>query len=128
MLASSPEAVHTLWLDGVNRGDLDGLLALYEPDTAYVVRPGETVVGEVAVREAIVGLLALQPSVTLEPVFVVRTGDLALLISRWHLTGTGSDGTPVDVGGQTGDVVRQQGDGTWRYAIDNPWGESAAGT
>lgn len=127
MLATSPEAVHAHWLDGVNRGDLEGLATLYDPDAAYVVRPGETVVGEAAVREALAGLLALQPRATLEPLFVVRTGDLALLISRWRLTGTGPDGAAVDLGGKTGDVARRQGDGTWRYAIDNPWGEAAAG-
>jgi hypothetical protein len=24
--------------------------------------------------------------------------------------------------GTTAEVVRRQADGTWRYAIDNPWG------
>ena len=125
MPATSPEALHELWVDGVNRGDLDGLVALYEPEAAFVVRPGETVAGLAAVREATAGLLALRPRATLEPLIVVRTGDLALLISRWRLAGTGPDGAPVDIGGQTSDVARRQGDGTWRFAIDNPWGDAA---
>ena len=128
MPATSPEALHELWVDGVNRGDLDGLVALYEPEAAFVVRPGETVAGLAAVREATAGLLALRPRATLEPRIVVRTGGLALLISRWRLTGTDPDGAPVDIGGQTSDVARRQGDGTWRFAIDNPWGDAAAGT
>ncbi len=128
MPASSPEELHQRWVDGVNRGDLDGLTALYEPDAAFVVRPGETVAGLAAVRDATNGLLALRPRATLDPLYVVRAGDLALLISRWRLTGTGPDGAAVDIGGQTSDVARRQADGTWRFAIDNPWGDAAVAT
>jgi len=126
MPATSPEALYELWVAGVNRGDLDGLTTLYEPEAAFVVRPGETVTGLAAVREATAGLLALRPRATLAPLVVVRAGDLALLISRWSLTGTGPDGTAVEVGGRTSDVALRQGDGTWRFAIDNPWGDAAA--
>ena len=128
MPVSSPEELHQRWVDGVNRGDLDGLAALYEPEAAFVVRPGETVAGLAAVREATAGLLALRPRATVEPRFVVRAKDVALLISRWYPTGTGQDGEPVEFGGQTSDVTRRQEDGTWRFAIDNPWGDAAAGT
>ncbi len=128
MPATSPEELHQRWVDGVNRGDLDGLVALYEPEAAFVVRPGETVAGLVAVREATAGLLALRPRATLDPLYVVRAGDLALLISRWRLTGTGPDGAAVDIGGQTSDVARRQADGSWLFAIDNPWGDAAVAT
>ena len=121
MPVTSSEALHDRWVDGVNRGDLDRL-------AAFVVRPDKTVVGLAAVRDATAGLLALRPRATLKPLFVVRTADLALLISRWHLRGTGPDGAAVEIGGQTSDVARRQGDGTWRFAIDNPWGDAAAAT
>jgi uncharacterized protein (TIGR02246 family) len=123
---STPETVHRLWVDGINRGDLDGLGALYEAGAAFVVRPGHIVTGSAAVRQATADLLALRPSATLEVLTVVHTGDVALLISRWQLTGTDADGSEVEVAGQTADVVRRQDDGTWRFAIDNPWGDAAA--
>ena len=126
MIATSPEELHECWVDGVNRGDLDGLAALYEPDAAFVTRPGETVVGLAAIRDATASLLALRPRTSLELLFVVRAADLALLISRWRLTGTDPDGAAVEIGGQTSDVARRQADGTWRFAIDNPWGDAAA--
>ncbi len=46
----------------------------------------------------------------------------ALLVSDWTLAGNGPDGTAVNLGGTTTDVVRRQADGTWRYAIDSPLG------
>ncbi len=128
MSATNPDELHGHWVDGVNRGDLDGLTALYEPDAAFVVRPGETVAGLVAVRDATNGLLALRPRATLDPLSVVRAGDLALLISRWRLTGTDPGGAAVDIGGQTSDVARRQADGSWLFAIDNPWGDAAVAT
>jgi ketosteroid isomerase-like protein len=48
--------------------------------------------------------------------------------SRWRLSGGADpDGKPVDITGATTDVVRQDGEGAWRFAIDNPWGTAAAG-
>lgn len=123
---TQPETVHRLWVEGVNRGDLDGLAELYEDDAAFVVQPGLVVTGTAAVRQATADLLAVRPSATLEVREVVRAGDVALLISSWHLTGSAADGSAVDVGGQTSDVVRRQADGTWKFAIDNPWGDAAA--
>jgi uncharacterized protein (TIGR02246 family) len=128
MIATSPDALHQLWVDGVNRGDLDGLMNLYEPESAFVTRPGHVVSGLAAVREATAGLLALNPRATLQPLTVVRAGDVALLISRWHLTGSDQAGEPVEVAGQTADIVRRQTDGSWRFAIDNPWGDAAVET
>jgi uncharacterized protein (TIGR02246 family) len=119
--------LHHLWADGVNRGDLDALDTLYEPDAAFVSAPGTVVTGSSAIRDANAALVALNPTATLDHLTTVRSGDLALLISRWSLDGTGPDGEAVHVASQTSDVARRQADGTWRFAIDNPWGDGIAG-
>ena len=116
--------LHHLWVEGVNQGDLD---ALYEPEAALVSAPGTIVIGSAAIREANTAILALNPRATLEHLAAVRSGDLALLISRWSVDGTGPDGEPVHVSSQTADVARRQADGTWRFAIDNPGGDSMVG-
>ena len=36
MNATMPEDLHRLWVERVNAGDLDGLVALYEPAGAFV--------------------------------------------------------------------------------------------
>ena len=50
-----------------------------------------------------------------------QTGDIALIRTSWHLTGTAPDGNPFDMGGQTAVVLRRQPDGNWLEVIDNPF-------
>ncbi len=51
-----------------------------------------------------------------------QVGDIALITAKWELTGTGADGKPVQLAGQSFEVARRQADGSWRYLIDSPWG------
>ena len=123
MAAREPEEAHRLWAERFNAGDLEGLLALYEPTATLMSQPGQAVSGTAAVREALAGFLGLKPTFDwLETKPAIRSDDLALLHSRWTLSGTGPDGSPLNLSGTTADVVRRQADGIWLFAIDNPWG------
>ena len=48
--------------------------------------------------------------------------EIAFVSSKWTLKGTDPSGAPVDLSGQTADVVRRQADGNWLMVIDNPYG------
>jgi ketosteroid isomerase-like protein len=123
MAAREPEEAHRLWGERFKAGDLEGLMALYEPNATLMPQPGQAASGAAAIREALGGFLGLKATfdwVDSKP--AIRSGDLALLHSRWTLSGTGPDGSPLNLGGTTADVVRRQADGTWLFAIDNPWG------
>jgi uncharacterized protein (TIGR02246 family) len=122
MAAHEPDGAQRRWAELFMAGDLDGLAALYEPEAALAVQPGQVVTGAAAIREALGGFLAMRQTFELEVKRVVRAGDLALLHSSWTLTGTGPDGQPLSLSGTTADVARRQSDGTWRFVIDNPWG------
>jgi ketosteroid isomerase-like protein len=67
--------------------------------------------------------LALEGRITLDTKLVVTVGDLAYLSNTWSLTGTGPDGKLLTMGATTAEVVRRQADSTWRYVIDNVWGD-----
>ena len=43
------------------------------------------------------------------------------MIGVWFLNGTGPDGEPVRLAARNADVLRLEGDGTWRFVIDNPF-------
>ncbi len=126
MPARTPDEALSLLGQALNAGDLESLLALYEPEATFVVQPGETVTGTEALREAFSGFLALKPTFELEVKKVFRAGDIALSFVDWTLTGTGPDGETISMSGQGSDVLRQQQDGSWLFVIDNPYGHGGA--
>jgi uncharacterized protein (TIGR02246 family) len=123
MPARKPEECDTLLVEAINRGDLEAALALYEPNASFVQDSGEVVTGLGAIREVMQGFLAIKPKFSIE-VKAVQSGDggLALLRAKWSATGTGPDGKPMTITGNSTEVVRRQSDGTWRFVIDNPRG------
>ena len=122
MPAHKPEELDELFTQAFNSGDLDALVALYEPQACINPEPGQVATGTQAIREAWSGFLAMNPKLTLEVKNLNQTSDIALTTGNWHLTGTGPDGSPVDMRGQSVEVSRRQPDGTWLFLIDNPFG------
>jgi uncharacterized protein (TIGR02246 family) len=120
--ATSPQLVIEQISQHLNAGDLEALLRLYEPEAAFVARPGVVVEGLDAIRDALARLLALNPTLTGEVQKVVEANGVALVFNRWRLAGTESDGSAVEMGGLSADVVRRQPDDSWRVLIDDPWG------
>ncbi len=122
MPAHQPEELDQLFAQAFNSGDVDALVALYEPEASFNPEPGQVVTGTQAIREALGNFLAMNPKLTLETKNLNQTNDIALTSANWHLTATGPDGNPVDMRGQSVEVSRHQPDGTWRFVIDNPFG------
>jgi uncharacterized protein (TIGR02246 family) len=118
----TPEQVLESIVSGINSGDLDRLLPLYESGAAFAVRPGTLAHGAGGIREALTGFIAMQGTLDLQVTRVLEVDDLALVIGTWTFAGTGPDGEPVQLAAQNADVLRRQDDGTWRFVIDNPWG------
>jgi len=122
MAARAPEDLDRLFAGAMNAGDLDALVELYESDASLTPAPGKVVVGIDAIREALRGFLDGKPKMMLSPRVVARSGDLALLTSKWELSMTGADGKPAKMGGQSVEIARRQPDGNWLFAIDLPLG------
>ena len=122
MPANSPQEVANGIGQGLSTGDLDGIMALYEPSACLVPQPGQVLQGAAAIREGIAGFLAMNPTMTEESRTVVQADDLAIVYTKWSLSGTGPDGSAVNMSGQSTDVMRRQPDGTWLCVIDNPFG------
>jgi uncharacterized protein (TIGR02246 family) len=122
MKADTPEQVIQLFASALGRGDVDGAMALYDPEAVLAPRPGGQVIGLEAIRAALEQFVALKPRLTGEITKVLTANGVALVMNRWRLTGTQPDGMPVELSGHSADVVRRDGDGGWRILIDDPWG------
>lgn len=122
MKADSPARVIELLTEALNRGDMEGAIALYEPAATFAPQPGEEVKGREAIRAALDQFIALKPRMEGKITKVLAAGDVALVVNRWQLEGTRADGAPVEMGGHSADVLRRAPDGDWRILIDDPWG------
>jgi uncharacterized protein (TIGR02246 family) len=122
MCRGTPEQVLKSIVDGINTGNLDTLISLYEPEAAFATQPGSLTHGLPGVREALAGFIAMKGTLDLKVTRVLEASGLALVTAVWSFTGTGPDGEPVKLSAKSADVLRRQSDGSWRFVIDNPWG------
>ena len=122
MSMATPQQVLDTIVTGINSGDLDSLMPLYESDAAFASQPGSLAHGVPGVREALTGFISMNGKLDLEVTRVLEVDDLALVTGVWSFDGTGPDGEPVQLAAKNADVLRRQGDGSWRFVIDNPWG------
>jgi uncharacterized protein (TIGR02246 family) len=120
--AHSPADAVRLVSERISARDVDGALALYEPDAAFTPQPGQVVTGRDAIRTALEGFASLSPRLDGQVERVVESGEVALVLNRWRLEGTAPDGQPVEMAGLSADVLRRQADGRWLVLIDDPWG------
>ena len=122
MKADNPEQVIELFSAALNGCDVDGAIALYEPEATFAPQPGHEVTGIHAIRGALEQLAALKPRLRGEITKVLTAGDVALVQNQWQLEGTQPDGSPIEMHGRSADVFRRTPDGGWRILIDDPWG------
>jgi len=120
--ATGPEATVVKLSEAVNRGDIEAVSGLYEPDAVLVAQPGRLARGRAAIRDAMQGFIALRPTLSTAASQVIESGDVALYLSQWRLSGVAPDGGAVNMGGDSSDVLRRQADGRWLVVLDNPWG------
>lgn len=117
-----PEEVLDSITKGINAGDLESLMTLYEPQACFATQPGTLATSPDGIRESLRNFIDMKGKLELKVKSVLRANDLALVTTEWSFSGTESDGKPVNITSKSADVLRQQPNGTWRLVIDNPWG------
>lgn len=107
--ARQPEDLSRFVVERLNAGDVDGLVALYEPDAVLALPDGQVATGSNEIRRTYERLVADKPVFTPgRQLRTVRNGDLALT------------STQLANGGVTVEVARRQADGTWLWTLDQP--------
>ena len=122
MPATTPEQCDILFGQAISARDLEAALALYELGATFVSEPGHSATGTDAIRGVLSGILAMKPTLNVEVPLAIQSGDTALNHSKWSLTRTRPDGSPVNTEGQGIEVVRRQPGGNWLFIIDIPRG------
>ena len=115
-----PEQLGKLFAERANRGDLEGMLALYEDAATFVGPDGASASGKEDIRVRLDWLLAMAPHITNTDGELVLAGDIALMSNRWTMRLGALDGEAASVDGQSTEVARRQPGGGWLYVIDRP--------
>ena len=118
----TPEEVLSSVVEGINTGDLDSLMKLYESGACFASEPGQLAKSPEGVRQCLRDFIDLKGKLDLKVKRVLQASDLALVTTEWSFSGVGPDGNPVNMTAKSADVLRRQEDGTWKFVIDNPWG------
>jgi len=118
--ARQPEDLNRFFLERANAGDVEGVIALYEPD-AVLVGPGRQMIsGTLALRQAYTQLFIGKPTFAGENQAAIRNGNLALTSTKFTISSVDPDGKPITLKTATTEVARRQPDGTWLWIIDQP--------
>ena len=111
MSATSPEQLSVLFAKAIQAGDLDAVMALYEPDAVMHNQSGELRPGRDSIRQEMTPFAAMKPDFSINVDKVITSGDIALLHNTWSMSNP-------DMSGRALEVAHRQPDGTWLYIID----------
>ena len=118
--AAQPEDLNRFFLERANAGDVNGVVALYEPDAVLVSPGGQPITGTQALRQAYTQLFAGNPKFEGETQGAIHNGDLALTSTQFTTSSVGPGGKLLTMKSATTEVARRQPDGTWLWVIDQP--------
>lgn len=105
--AKEPNDLERFFVERANAGDVEGLVALYEPDAVLAGDDGDVVVGRDQLRDFFIEFLKDSPQLgESAQAPALLSGDLALTSSR------------LGNGDLTAEVARLQPNGHWHWVID----------
>jgi ketosteroid isomerase-like protein len=111
--------MHPIFETAFNNHELDGVMALYGPDSTMVQVDGGTIRGTEAIRRSLEVLFGVPGRMALRTRYVIEAGDLALLSCEWSLTAGDEVRSAVST-----EVAQRQPEGGWLYLLDHPYGGS----
>ncbi|NII10799.1 alpha/beta fold hydrolase [Oleiagrimonas sp. C23AA] len=118
-----PEALPAAFDDALNAGDLERVMALFDPRAVMRMTDGTTVAeGHAALRGGLAGLLSMRPTLQNRVRRVLVSDDVALLLLDWTIRLHSPDQGEITQRGTATQVAQRGGDGQWRLRISNPLG------
>ena len=122
MLPDKPEDWPRVFEQHLNAGDLDAVMALYEPEARFVTKSGETLIGRDRIRKVVGGLIEAKGRLYSRVVRAVTVGDIAQLYTDFEGTMNDESGKSVAIRNKAIEVLRRQPDGTWKLIVGDPNG------
>ncbi|MEU6894898.1 hypothetical protein ABZ934_24470 [Streptomyces sp. NPDC046557] len=131
-VAKTPAQLLQLLGERIKAKDIDGIIALQEPEAAIVNYDGSIIRGHKDIRAFYIDWFKSNPTLTVNPRQTVPAGGrrgwdgkvhsrTAAIMGDYSLEQDAADGTRTSFTGNFCDTVQEQPDGTWLYVQDNPY-------
>jgi uncharacterized protein (TIGR02246 family) len=117
--ADTPEEISKAFAAAINGGDIDGALDLWSEDAAIVGPDGAMTRGREAIAGVLQALIGNGANVHIELTGLYATADSALATGTLRMSVPGHE--PYE-GEDSIVLYTRAADGSWRVAIDAPWG------
>jgi uncharacterized protein (TIGR02246 family) len=122
MSHQSPEAVSAAFAAALEARDIRAALELWLDDALVIQQDGHTVQGRDAIEAALRALIENDIAVDIDLARTFATGDVAVGLGTLTMRGSGDGGRPFAQRSQSVVIYARRPDGSWRLAIDAPWG------
>jgi ketosteroid isomerase-like protein len=83
MSTGTPEQVLASVVEGINAGNLEALMILYESDAGFASQPGSLAHGSAGVRQGLAAFIAMKGTLDIKVTRVLQASDLALVVGEW---------------------------------------------
>ena len=120
--AQTPEQWYEIFSEALASSDLEQAASLFDAEAVFVVQPGQLANDSAGIRAGLEGFIAMKPTLNFEQVGTIIAGDICLSRAKWTLSGTGPSGNPIQMEGESTDILRRQADGSWNILVDNAYG------
>lgn len=122
MLPNKPEDWPHVFEQHFNAGDLDAVMALYEPEAHFVARSGETLVGRDEIRKVLGSMIDAKTRFSSRVIKAVTVGDIAQLYTDFEGTTVDGSGNTVAIRNKAIEILRRHPDGSWKLIVGDPNG------
>lgn len=102
---------------------IDAVMACYEENATIMFEPQKPIAGSELIKTAFLQAFAINPKYNFSDHEIYITGDIAIHITPWTMTGQLPDGTKIEQSGLSIAILRKQPDGNWLIVQDNPHGQ-----
>src|SRR5262245_22651480 len=109
--AKSPSEICHLFARYMRDGDLDALLAIYDPEIVFVNQAGQSRTGHEALKQELAPFVAAKAIFEFTIKRIIVSDDLALMHTDWKIS------APREISVRAVEVARRGPDGHWRWVI-----------
>jgi uncharacterized protein (TIGR02246 family) len=122
MLPHKPEDWPRLFVQYLNSGDLEAVVALYAPNARFVGRSGETIVGRDQIRDVLARMIRSKTKLQSRVIKAINADDVAVLYTDFQGTTMDALEKTIDLRYNAVEILHRQPNSCWKLIVGDPNG------